>query len=156
MGKDAVFKDAVFKDAVFKDAVRRVAATALLVPFLSIVAACQHTPAASAGRYSTGGDPTDDPCARVVSAIGYADLLLKPRGQEDDQYFEDAVLGRLAEARGITLQYGPALPDSLAPAVRDVETATAGLSRADVPRPRKVALLKQYRAAADRIKTGCA
>ncbi|NUW39746.1 hypothetical protein [Nonomuraea rhodomycinica] len=135
---------------------RRIVVTTLLVPLLSILAACQNTPAATAGRYSTGGDPTDDPCARVVSAIGYADLLLRPRGQEDEQYFEDAVLGRLAEARGITLQYGPALPGSLAPAVKDVEAATAGLSRADVPRARQVELLKRYRAAADRIRAGCA
>ncbi|MCP2344173.1 hypothetical protein [Nonomuraea roseoviolacea] len=135
---------------------RRIVVTTLLVPLLSILAACQNTPAATAGRYSTGGDPTDDPCARVVSAIGYADLLLRPRGQEEGQYFEDAVLGRLAEARGITLQYGPALPASLAPAVRDVEDATAGLSRADVPRARQVELLKKYRAAADRIRAGCA
>jgi hypothetical protein len=132
-------------------AVRRLATIALLLP---ILVGCQHT-AASAGRYSTGGDPTDDPCARVVSAIGYAGLMLEPRGQEDTQNFEDAVLGRLAEVRGITLQFGERLPQSLGTAVHTVESTTAGLSRADVPRERQVALLKKYRVAADEITAGC-
>ncbi|SDI09395.1 hypothetical protein [Nonomuraea jiangxiensis] len=115
---------------------------------------CQDN-ASSAARYSTGGDPTDSPCARVVSAIGYADLMLKPRGQEDRQYFEDAVLGRLAEARGITLQFGGRLPGSAQEAVARMEQATAGLSKSDVPRDRQVTLLKQYRAAADEIVAAC-
>ncbi|MEU0568097.1 hypothetical protein ABZ297_22310 [Nonomuraea sp. NPDC005983] len=130
---------------------RRLAALAIILP---ILVGCQDT-AASAARYSTGGDPTDDPCARVVSAIGYANLMLKPRGQEDSQYFEDAVLGRLAELRGITLQFGDRLPDSLAPAVQTVKTTTAGLSKADIPHDRQVTLLKEYRVAADQIVAGC-
>ncbi|MBB6343896.1 hypothetical protein AB0C18_29480 [Nonomuraea muscovyensis] len=131
---------------------RRLSVLVLMLPLLT---ACQNSPA-TAGRYSTGGDPSDDPCARVVSAIGYADLLLEPRGAEEAQNFESAVLGRLAEARGVTLQYGPALPPSLAPAVRALETSTSGLSRADVPRERQVRLLREYRAAAEQIRTGCA
>ncbi|MEU8249202.1 hypothetical protein [Nonomuraea sp. NPDC048916] len=131
---------------------RRFAALALLLPLL---AGCQQS-AAHTAQYSTGGDPADDPCSRVVSAIGYADLLLRPRGEEDEQNFEDAVLGRLAEARGITLQYGPALPDTLRTAVQTVKDTTAGLAKADVPRERQVALLKDYRAAADQIEAGCA
>ncbi|MEW9548562.1 hypothetical protein [Nonomuraea sp. NPDC050783] len=115
---------------------------------------CQDD-ASSAPRYSTGGDPTDSPCARVVSAIGYAGLMLEPKGQEERQYFEDAVIGRLAEARGIVLQFGDRLPASLQGAVATVKATTAGLARNDVPRERQVALLKQYRAAADRIVAGC-
>lgn len=130
----------------------RFAAIALMLP---VLAACQQTPA-SGGTYSTGGDPTDSPCARVVSAIGYAGLLLEPEGREQAQNFEDALLGRLAEVRGITLQFGPRLPSSLAPAVRTVLTATEGLARGDVPKQRQVALLKRYRAAAGQITRGCA
>ncbi|MEO3867216.1 hypothetical protein ABGB18_00135 [Nonomuraea sp. B12E4] len=131
---------------------KRSTAVALMLPVLLL--GCQEN-ASSAARYSTGGDPTDSPCARVVSAIGYADLMLKPRGQEDQQYFEDAVLGRLAEARGITLQFGDRLPASAKGAVAQVETATAGLAKSDVPRDRQVTLLKQYRAAADKIRAAC-
>ncbi|NUO96323.1 MAG: hypothetical protein HOW59_00155 [Nonomuraea sp.] len=128
------------------------ATVALLLPVL--LAGCQED-ASSAQKYSTGGDPADSPCARVVSAIGYAGLMLKPKGQEEQQYFEDAVIGRLAELRGITLQFGDRLPASLHPAVETVKTVTAGLSRNDVPHERQVALLKQYRVAADQIVAGC-
>ncbi|MFC4119643.1 hypothetical protein [Nonomuraea zeae] len=119
-----------------------------------LLVGCQDD-ASSAEKYSTGGDPADSPCARVVSSIGYAGLMLKPKGQEDQQYFEDAVIGRLAEVRGITLQFGARLPQSLHGAVETVKTTTAGLSRNDVPRDRQVALLKEYRVAADAIVAGC-
>ena len=133
-------------------AVKRFAAVALLVPVLLV--GCQEA-ASSSAKYSTGGDPTDDPCARVVSAIGYADLLLEPKGQEERQNFEDAVIGRLAEAYGITAEFAGRLPGSLQPAAETVKSATARLSKSDVPRERQVALLKQYRAAADQIVAGC-
>ncbi|MFG1611644.1 hypothetical protein ACGFI3_02765 [Nonomuraea wenchangensis] len=131
---------------------KRLATVALMLPVLLL--GCQDD-ASSAPRYSTGGDPTDSPCARVVSAIGYVDLLLEPKGQEDRQRFEDAVIGRLAEARGITLQFGARLPASLKGDVAALESATAGLARNDVPRERQVTLLRQYRTAADRIVAGC-
>lgn len=120
-----------------------------------LLVGCQDAPS-SAEKYSTGGDPTDSPCARVVSSIGYAGLMLEPQGQEERQNFEDALIGRLAEVRGITLEFGPRLPGSLSGAVATVRTTTAGLSRNDVPRDRQVALLKQYRVAADQIVAGCA
>ncbi|MGP4100354.1 hypothetical protein [Nonomuraea sp. KM90] len=131
---------------------KRLATVALILPALLV--GCQDD-TSSAEQYSTGGDPTDSPCARVVSSIGYAGLMLEPKGQEERQNFEDALIGRLAEVRGITLQFGPRLPASLSGAVETVRRATAGLSRNDVPRDRQVALLKQYRAAADQIVAGC-
>ncbi|MGP3915285.1 hypothetical protein [Nonomuraea sp. 10N515B] len=136
---------------------KRLAAVALMLPVLLVGCQDDESPRNQTGaqQYSTGGDPADSPCARVVSAIGYAGLMLEPRGQEDRQHFEDALIGRLAEARGITLQFGDRLPGSLSGAVETVKTTTAGLSRNDVPRERQVALLKRYRAAADRIVAGC-
>ncbi|AQZ64739.1 unnamed protein product [[Actinomadura] parvosata subsp. kistnae] len=134
---------------------KRSATIALILPVLLVLfVGCQEG-ASSAQKYSTGGDPTDRPCDRVVSAIGYADLILEPRGQEDRQNFEDAVIGRLAEANGITREFGPRLPDALRPAAETVKQTTAALSKSDVPRQRQVALLRQYRAAADRIVAGC-
>jgi hypothetical protein len=132
--------------------VNRLATVALVLPL--VLVGCQES-ASSSAKYSTGGDPTDDPCARVVSAIGYAGLMLEPRGQEDRQNFEDAVIGRLAEAHGITREFADRLPGSLRPAAETVELTTARLSKSDVPRERQVALLKQYRAAADQIVAGC-
>lgn len=140
--------------------VRRIAALALLLP---LVVACQNggTPqqtkaATQTSKYSTGGDAADDPCKRVVSAIGYAGLMLKPAGHEDEQNFENAVIGRLAELRGITQEFGPRLPEGLVAAARTVEETTHGLAKADTPRKRQVALLKKYRAAAGQIVAGCA
>lgn len=132
--------------------VRRFAAVALILP--ALLAGCQEG-ASSAQKYSTGGDPADSPCDRVVSALGYAGLMLEPRGQEERQNFEDAVLGRLAEANGITREFGDRLPGSLRDAAETVKSTTAALSKSGVPRERQVALLKQYRAAADRIVAEC-
>jgi hypothetical protein len=81
--------------------------------------------------------------------------MLEPKGQEERQNFEDAVIGRLAEAHGITMEFGDRLPGSLRAAAETVKSTTAALSKSDVPRQRQVALLKQYRAAADRIVAGC-
>ncbi|HEX4812462.1 MAG TPA: hypothetical protein VFV66_06880 [Nonomuraea sp.] len=138
---------------------KRLATVALIVPVL--LAGCQaaerpQPERSAAQQYSTGGDAADSPCTRVVSALGYAGLMLEPKGREDHQNFEDAVIGRLAEARGITLQFGDRLPASLKEAVETVRTTTAGLSRNDVPRARQVELLRQYRMAADAIVAGCA
>ncbi|WP_327085736.1 hypothetical protein OIE66_25730 [Nonomuraea sp. NBC_01738] len=143
---------------------RRITALALLIP---LVAACQNAPAPvktraapptvtkTAAKYSTGGDTDDDPCTRVVSAIGYAGLMLGPEGRENSQKFENALLGRLAELRGITQEFGSRLPEGLRADAQEVEETTHGLARADVPHARQVKLLKQYRSAADRIVAGC-
>ncbi|MFI7704797.1 hypothetical protein [Nonomuraea sp. NPDC049480] len=128
------------------------ATVALILPVLLV--GCQDD-ASSAEKYSTGGDPTDSPCARVVSAIGYAELMLQPKGQEERQNFEDAVISRLAESYGITLEFGDRLPRSLSGAVETVKRTGKALSRNDVPRERQVTLLKEYRAAADQIVAGC-
>ncbi|MGW0802858.1 hypothetical protein [Nonomuraea sp. NPDC002799] len=131
---------------------KRLTALAFMIPLL--LAGCQDD-ASPAQKYSTGGDPGDSPCARVVSAIGYAGLMLRPKGEEDRQHFEDALTGRLAEVRGITLQFGGRLPSGLQGAVQTVMTTTEGLSRNDVPRDRAVSLLKRYRVAADEVVAGC-
>ncbi|MFI6497656.1 hypothetical protein [Nonomuraea typhae] len=136
---------------------------------MPILVACQTSPPPQArksqaasppasttpDKFSTGGDADDDPCTRVVSSIGYAGLLLLPAGKEDGQNFENAVLGRLAELRGIVQEFGPRLPGRLKDEAEAVEKATHGLAKADTPRKTQVALLKDYRAAADRIVRGC-
>jgi hypothetical protein len=119
----------------------------------TLVACTQQAPAS---RFATGGDPDDDPCARIVSAIGYAGLLLAPAGQEDTQNFEDAVIGRLAELQGIILTYGPAMPAELAAPVETVTRTTKALSDGHLPRDQQVRLLKEYRPAADSVVNGCA
>ncbi|MEV0584918.1 hypothetical protein [Nonomuraea sp. NPDC050310] len=122
---------------------------------IAALVACQAAPEPRTDKYSTGGDAKDSPCTRVISSIGYAELLLLPRGQEDRQNFEDAVLGRIAETRGIAAEFGGRLPESIKAAAGELEQAASGLARADVPRERQVELLKRYRAATEEIKKNC-
>ncbi|GIH26350.1 hypothetical protein Aph01nite_46600 [Acrocarpospora phusangensis] len=132
---------------------RNKALIAVAAAVATLVACSQQAPAR---QFATGGDPDDDPCARVVSAIGYAGLLLVPEGQEDTQNFEDAVIGRLAELQGIVLTYGPAMPAGLAEPVATVTRTTKALSDGHLPRDQQVELLKEYRPAADSVVSGCA
>lgn len=119
---------------------------------LTLVACTQQAPA----KFATGGDADDDPCTRIVSAIGYAGLLLAAAGQEDSQNFEDAVIGRLAELQGIILTYGPGMPAELAEPVATVTRTSKALSNGRLPRDEQVKLLKEYRPAADAVVAGCA
>ncbi|GAA4040480.1 hypothetical protein GCM10022248_03470 [Nonomuraea soli] len=119
---------------------------------LVLLTGCQSEPPP---KYSSNSN-TDSPCARVVSAIGYAELMLSPKGQEEGQNFEPAVLGRIAETRGINAEFGGRLPAEARTAAAEVERTAAGLSIADTPHDRQVELLRQYRAATDEIRKHCA
>ncbi len=57
------------------------------------------TPAPALTGLETYTDPGDG-CEQAISAIGYADDLLKPLGQEPYQDFDDAVRSRLAAVEG--------------------------------------------------------
>lgn len=129
---------------------------ALAVLFLSVtLAACQQE-APAAPQAAAAPSPTGDtPCHVMVNAIGYADLLLKPPGQEESQNFEDAVVSRLQEVRGYGEQVGPGLPGELAAALETVLSAAEGLARTDLPREQQVELLRKYRPAARQIVEGC-
>ena len=71
--------------------VRRAAAS---VAAALVRAGC--SPRRRAGVYTDAGDA----CRQAVSAIGYADDLLKPLGQEPFQDFDDATRSRLAAVAG--------------------------------------------------------
>ncbi|MFI6484360.1 hypothetical protein ACIBH1_41015 [Nonomuraea sp. NPDC050663] len=124
----------------------------LALAVLVLLAGCQSEPPP---KYSSNNN-TDSPCARVVSAIGYAELMLEPKGREESQNFEAAVLGRIAETRGINAEFGGRLPAGAQAAAGEVERTAAGLATADIPRDRQVELLKRYRAATDEIRKHCA
>jgi hypothetical protein len=114
-----------------------------------------HSPSPAA-RYLVGADPADDPCARIVSAIGYADQLLRPAGEEDGQDFGEGVRGRLAYIQGVVLEYGPRLPENLLADEAVVQRTTHDLSPAGTPKDEQIRLLREYRSAAESIKKGCA
>ncbi|TQS22894.1 hypothetical protein [Microbispora hainanensis] len=112
-------------------------------------------PPSPVARYLVGADPSDDPCVRIVSAIGYAEPLLVPAGEEDTQEFSEGVRGRLAYVHGVVLEYGPRLPRELLPYESVLTTTTDRLSPAATPFDRQVRALKEYRAASAAVKKGC-
>ncbi|MCG5212485.1 hypothetical protein [Streptosporangium sp. KLBMP 9127] len=97
----------------------------------------------------------DTPCARVVSALGFADLLLAPEGQERRQSFDDAVRGRLAYVEGVLLEYGSRLPPEVLPHEAELRRTTRGLAPAATPRGERIRLLKDYRTAAGAVRRAC-
>ncbi|WP_143590183.1 hypothetical protein [Thermoactinospora rubra] len=132
---------------------RTLAALALAVPLA--LTGCQADQPKDQPKYSTGGNTSDSPCARVASAIGYAELMLVPPGQEERQNFEDAVISRIAEVNGITAEFADRLPAQAREPATQVRQAASALSKGDVPHDRQVRLLKQYRAATGRLQQAC-
>ncbi|WP_432932614.1 hypothetical protein ACQPZZ_15375 [Microbispora sp. CA-135349] len=109
----------------------------------------------SSAHFLVGADFGDDPCARIVSAIGYAEPLLVPAGEEDTQKFGEGVRGRLAYVHGVVLEYGPRLPRELLPYEPILVATTDRLSPAATPFDQQVGALKEYRTAAAAVKKGC-
>ncbi|WP_218009409.1 hypothetical protein, partial [Herbidospora cretacea] len=120
---------------------------------LAALAACASAPpspppaAASTDMYVTGADPADDPCARVVSALGFAEHTLNPAGQEDSQEFGEGVRGRIAYVEGVVLSYGARLPAELAEHTATLRRTSRELAPAATPHDKAVASLKEWRAA---------
>ncbi|WP_327045191.1 hypothetical protein OG320_26225 [Microbispora sp. NBC_01189] len=138
-------------------------ATALVVN-LSACQAPDHAPApraatispdAAGAVYVTGAKAGDDPCARVVSAIGYLGLSLLPAGQEEAQHWDGDVRGRFGYLRGTMAMYGPRLPAPAAPAVAAVDGLAGTLSLARTADSRRPRLLREYRTASAAVLTAC-
>lgn len=113
------------------------------------------SPAATGAIYVTGAEAGDDPCARVVSAIGYLGLSLLPPGREEAQHWDGDVRGRFGYLRGTLEMYGPRLPASAADAVAAVDGVAETLSRAGTAASRRPGLLRRYRAASDAVLAAC-
>ncbi|MEU7885330.1 hypothetical protein AB0B54_07500 [Microbispora bryophytorum] len=107
----------------------------------------------SGAVYVTGAKAGDDPCARVVSAIGYLGLSLLPAGQEEAQHWDGDVRGRFGYLRGALAMYGPHLPAS-AP-VATVDGLAETLSRAGTAGSRRTDLLRRYRKASAAVLSAC-
>jgi hypothetical protein len=92
-----------------------------------------------------------------VSAIGYADSLLRALGQEDHQEFDAAVRSRLASVAGtIALEVGD-FPDGAtreqAERVGDLAERAQG---SEDPDPQQVLALREYRRWAAQLVIDCA
>ncbi|WP_062432237.1 hypothetical protein [Herbidospora daliensis] len=117
---------------------------------LGLLAACGST-----DLYVTGADPADDPCDRVVSALGFAEHVLEPAGQEESQQFGEGVRGRIAYVEGVILSYGEKLPAGLAEHTATLKRTIRVLAPAATPHAEAVAALKEWRAAATAIEDAC-
>ncbi|WP_030509997.1 hypothetical protein [Microbispora rosea] len=109
----------------------------------------------SGAVYVTGAKAGDDPCARVVSAIGYLRLSLLPAGQEDAQHWDGDVRGRFGYLRGTLAMYGPHLPASASAAVTTIDGLAETLSRAGTAGSLRTDLLRRYRKASAAVLTAC-
>ncbi|MEN3537785.1 hypothetical protein AAH991_21915 [Microbispora sp. ZYX-F-249] len=113
------------------------------------------SPATTGAIYVTGAKAGDDPCARVVSAIGYLGLSLLPPGREEAQHWDGDVRGRFGYLRGTLEMYGPRLPAAAADAVAAVDGVAETLSRAGTAASRRPGLLRRYRAASAAVLAAC-
>lgn len=151
---------------------RALTAALIAVAALPVAGACQASPAperppqaspapetarqAAGGTYVTGAKATDDPCARVVSAIGYLDPLLLPEGEEERQGYDDAVRGRFGYLVGTIREYGARLPGAARDAAREAGDVAQTLSDSRTEDRIRPGLLRDYRAAARGVAAGCA
>ena len=128
---------------------------------LAVLAGCSSDDnSSSAGSptpaSSSGSSAAAQACQRLVALIGYAEESLLPAGQEDQQKFDDAARGGIAEAIGTAERYGSQLPASVQPAAQQLVRQGYQIVPATAPRETQVASLRDYRRAADKIVRGCA
>ncbi|HEY9521706.1 MAG TPA: hypothetical protein VIR33_00590 [Thermopolyspora sp.] len=166
-----------------QSAIRRVLAASILAGFaLPAIAACQSSSSApgpagtdamphkasitasgtrtsvvpvSGGTYVTGAKITDNACARVVSAIGYLEFLLVPRGQEVRQGYPDDVRGRFGYLHGTLDMYGDRLPTAVTGTATTVNRLARTLSAVDTKPAARPGLLRGYRENSDAIIATC-
>jgi hypothetical protein len=101
-------------------------------------------------------DPGDG-CAQAVSAISYADDLLKPLGQEPYQDWDDAVRSRVAAVDGtIALEVQDFPDDEVLAAARRVQERARSAAAPDVSGEARVRWLREYRRDAASLTLLCA
>jgi len=103
----------------------------------------------------TGVKGVEDPCARVISAMGYLDALLVPEGEERRQRFESAVRGRFGYLAGTIAEYGHRLPMAARLAADEIGAISREMANARTERARRLDLLRDYRDAAREITAAC-
>ncbi|SDR11764.1 hypothetical protein [Thermostaphylospora chromogena] len=138
----------------------KAALPALCLTLLATAACAPDAPAAQPagaprGTPFIGARPDDDPCTRVLSALGFADLLLLPAGQEEHQNFDDAVRGRLAYVQGVVLQYGSRLPSEVHDEGATLRRTAKALAPAVTPHEEQIRLLREYRRAERAVRDAC-
>lgn len=141
---------------------RTIAAFAALVAGM---AGCSGEDAPAAAPGAPGPTPSvtlsaavtvkENGCARLLSAIGYADLVLLPAGREDEQSFDSAVRGRLAYVEGTVVLYREFLPPNARELAETLRQEVKRLVSAKTPRAEQVAALKDYRETVRQVVAAC-
>jgi hypothetical protein len=98
-----------------------------------------------------------DGCEQAVSAIGYADSLLRALGQEEHQEFDAAVRSRLASVAGTIALEDRDFPDDV---TREQAHRVGDLAdraqASENPDPEQVLALREYRREAAQLVIDCA
>jgi hypothetical protein len=98
-----------------------------------------------------------DGCEQAVSAIGYADGLLRALGQEDHQEFDAAVRSRLASVAGTIALEDRDFPDDVTQEqARRVGDLANRAQESEDPDPEQVLALREYRREAAQLVIDCA
>ncbi|MGZ4595145.1 MAG: hypothetical protein ACXV4A_13560 [Actinomycetes bacterium] len=134
---------------------RQTSFTWLVILGITLLAGCASGKAKVADPLESYTDPGDG-CSQVVSAIAYADDMLKPLGQEAYQTFDDAVRSRVATVNGTISLEVKDLPSKqiLEQARRTGDLADRGM-RAGVSRRDRIRLLREYRREAAELVLLC-
>ena len=134
---------------------RKVAAAAALVA-LSVLVGCGDDDE-PLSKELAGYTDTGDGCAQVVTAISYADDVLRSLGQEQHQKFDDAVRSRLGSVNGTVALEVKDFPskDELKQA-RTVGRLADRAAAPDVEDADRVQALREYRHEAAQLVIDCA
>ncbi len=142
--------------------IARILTGCLVLPAVLTITGCSEAsnpPSAASGpapaTASPTPSPTEDGCARVVSAIGFAEFLLQPKGKEDQQVFDNAVRGRLAYVEGTVVRFGRYLPADLRPLGETLRDEAKRGANAHISQAEQVTALREYRKTADELIAAC-
>ena len=125
------------------------------------VAACSNDPGQARADVDDDAlaEYTDegDGCEQAVSAIGYADGLLRALGQEDHQEFDAAVRSRLSSVAGTIALEDKDFPDDVTQEqARRVGDLADRAQASEEPDPEQVLALREYRREAAQLVIDCA
>ena len=120
-----------------------------------LASACTDEDAPLADELS-GYTDAGDGCAQVVSAIAYADSVLKPLGQEPYQDWDESVRSRLAAVDGtIALEVRDMPDDDVLDQARRVGELADRTAAARTTGAERVRSLREYRREAAQLVLDC-
>jgi hypothetical protein len=124
---------------------------------LALTAGCSGNDDGPLAKELSGYTDPGDGCAQVVSAISYADDVLKPLGQEQYQTWDDRSRSRLAAVDGtIALEVRDFPTDSVLKQARKVGKIADHTAAAATKGAERVRSLREYRREAAQLVIDCA